>query len=70
MGWFLQYQSAPSSRFRAETVLTHRHRIGRGTLVANHNVDANEKGFRLAYSTDWFDYSGTHHTEPIDINCH
>jgi hypothetical protein len=27
-------------------------------------------GSDLAYSTDWFDYSGTHHTDPIDINCH
>jgi len=22
------------------------------------------------YSTDWVDYSGTHHTDELDINCH
>jgi hypothetical protein len=22
------------------------------------------------WSVDWYDYSGTHHTTPLDINCH
>jgi len=75
MGWFLQYQSAarlgkPSgagSSFGGTNPITTF--LGRGTLDANRAVDVNGNLVSI-WSTNWKDYDGVVHTDPIDINCH
>jgi len=75
-GWFLQYQSAPiiggglgcgnlPSSSGTDPISNY---LGRGTVCANQAVDANGKPIS-PWSVDWFDLNGTHHTDPLDINC-
>ena len=71
-GWFLQYQSAGALPLPGgggsdpiNSVLGRGQLVG---LVANHAVDANGNALS-PWSTNWFDYNGVHHTDPIDINC-
>jgi hypothetical protein len=65
MGWFLQYQSAAALALPASAGTNPiSNWLGRGPGPAQ-LVDG-----QSIWSTDWTDYSGTHHTDPIDINCH
>ncbi len=43
--------------------------LGRGPGGAQLKKDA-DGNYMSPWSVDWTDYSGTHHTDPIDINCH
>lgn len=43
--------------------------LGRGPGSAQLKKNA-DGSYMNPWSTDWTDYSGTHHTDPIDINCH
>jgi hypothetical protein len=65
MGWFLQYQSAAIIARPAETTTTPISQFtGRGPGSAQYIAG------QPLYSTDWTDYSGVHHTDELDINCH
>src|SRR5581483_7623746 len=65
MGWFLQYQSAPALALPASANPNPISRwLGRGPGPAQLKPGAS------VWSTDWVDYDGVHHTDPIDINCH
>ena len=70
MGWSLTYQSAglvglPSS---AGTTPISQF-LGYGPGPAQLKLDANGQPMN-PWSVDWTDYSGVHHTDPLDINCH
>jgi hypothetical protein len=65
VGWYAQYQSAPIIARPASAGANPISRwLGRGPgpaeRVANQGL----------WSTNWVDYSGTVHTDPIDLNCH
>ncbi len=65
MGWFLQYQSAAIIARPAQTSTTPISQFtgrgpGSGQYIAGQPL----------YSVDWTDYSGVHHTDELDINCH
>lgn len=65
VGAYLQYQSGALLSLPASTgSVPLSNFLGRGPgpaqLIAGQSP----------WSTDWTDYSGTHHTDPIDINCH
>ena len=71
VGTYLQYQSAPilarpasSSQFPISNYL------GRGPGGAQLKIDPATGKYMNPFSVDWTDYSGTHHTDPLDINCH
>ena len=40
---------------------------GVNSAQLNKNADGS---YMNPWSVDWTDYSGTHHTDPLDINCH
>ena len=69
-GWYLQYQSAALVGLPA-TVTTNpiSKWLGRGPGPAQQALDANGKPIS-PWSIDWTDYSGTHHTDPLNVNCH
>jgi len=65
VGWFLQYQSAAIIGRPAETTTTPISQFtGRGPGSAQYIPG------QPLYSVDWTDYSGVHHTDELDINCH
>jgi len=70
MGWYLSYQSAliPITGILARPTSTSTTPIsqflGRGPGSAQ-LIDG-----QSLWSTDWTDYDGVHHTDPLDINCH
>ncbi|MEO8099892.1 MAG: TonB-dependent receptor [Acidobacteriota bacterium] len=71
VGWFVQYQSAPAlGRPATNGALPISNFFGRGPGSAQLNKDPTTGELMNPYSVDWTDYSGTHHTDPIDINCH
>jgi hypothetical protein len=71
IGAYFQYQSGAllgrpvSSSFVAPIS----NYLGRGPGPAQLKVGADGQPMN-PWSVDWTDYSGTHHTDPIDINCH
>ena len=70
VGAYLQYQSAPIwSRPTSFSFLPISNYLGRGPGPAQLKIGADGKPMN-PWSVDWTDYSGTHHTDPIDINCH
>lgn len=65
IGWSLSYQSAPLVGLPTSNGTTPiSNFLGYGPGPAQLIPGANP------WSVDWTDYSGTHHTDPIDINCH
>jgi len=65
LGWYLQYQSAPVLARPASAGANPISKwLGRGPGPAEYNAGASR------WSTDWVDYDGVRHTDPIDINCH
>ncbi len=64
-GWFFQYQSAPTlARPANQGSQPLSQWLGRGPGPAQY-VDG-----QSLWSTNWVDYDGKQHTDPIDINCH
>ena len=43
--------------------------LGRGPGAAQLKKDASGQ-YMNPWSVDWTDYSGVHHTDPLDVNCH
>ncbi len=65
VGWYAQYQSAPIIALPASTGANPISKwLGRGPGPAQY-----VQGQSL-WSTNWTDYNGVVHTDPIDINCH
>ncbi|MEO5922786.1 MAG: TonB-dependent receptor [Bryobacteraceae bacterium] len=65
LGWFFQYQSAPIlARPANQGSQPISQWLGRGPGPAQY-----VEGQSL-WSTNWVDYDGKQHTDPIDINCH
>lgn len=70
VGAYLQYQSASIlARPTSTGTLPISNFLGRGPGPAQLKIGADGKPMN-PWSVDWTDYSGTHHTDPIDINCH
>ncbi|MEO8100323.1 MAG: TonB-dependent receptor [Acidobacteriota bacterium] len=70
IGWFVQYQSAPAlARPNSNGAIPISNFTGRGPGGAILKTDASGE-LMNPYSVNWTDYSGTVHTDPIDINCH
>jgi hypothetical protein len=70
LGTYLQYQSAPIlGRPNSSGSVPINQYLGRGPGPAQLKRDANGNPMN-PWSVDWTDYSGNHHTDPIDINCH
>ncbi len=70
LGAYMAYESAaalarPSSNGTTPLSLF----LGRGPGSAQLKKTA-DGGYMNPYSVDWVDYSGTKHTDPLDINCH
>ncbi len=64
-GWYLNYQSAslvglPTSSGTAPISNILGYGPGPAQLIPGMSP----------WSVDWYDYSGTHHTDPLNINCH
>jgi len=69
-GWYLLYQSAGLVGLPATVTANPISKwLGRGPGPAQQALDANGQPIS-PWSVDWTDYSGTHHTDPIDVNCH
>jgi hypothetical protein len=65
IGWYMQYQSAPVLGRPASAGLTPISKwLNRGPGPAEPVAGVSR------WSTNWTDYSGVVHTDPIDINCH
>jgi len=65
VGWYAQYQSAPIIALPASTGANPISKwLGRGPGPAQYVAG------QSLWSTNWTDYSGTVHTDPIDLNCH
>jgi hypothetical protein len=69
-GWSLSYQSAgPVGRPTSSGTVPINNFLGYGPGGAQ--LKKNSDGtFMNPWSVDWTDYSGVHHTDPIDVNCH
>jgi hypothetical protein len=70
LGWYLNYQSAgiigrPTSNLNPSMMQF----LGRGPGGAQLKKDA-DGNFMNPWATNWTDYDGKVHSEPIDINCH
>ncbi len=64
-GWYLNYQSAPLVGLPTSAGTSPiSNFLGYGPGPAQLNPGANP------WSVNWTDYSGNHHTDPLDINCH
>jgi hypothetical protein len=64
-GWYLNYQSAPLVGLPTSN----------GTAPISNFLGYGPGPAQLIpgmspWSVDWYDKSGTHHTDPLDINCH
>jgi hypothetical protein len=65
IGWYFQYQSAFTlGRPNSQGSQPISQWLGRGPGPAQWN------GTTSLYSTNWTDYDGKVHTDPIDVNCH
>ena len=66
IGWYSSYQSAPILARPTSTggPTSIDKFLGRGPGSAQYIAG------QPLYSTDWYDLSGTHHTDELDINCH
>ncbi|HLH44212.1 MAG TPA: carboxypeptidase-like regulatory domain-containing protein [Bryobacteraceae bacterium] len=68
--WYLNYQSAPLVGLPASAgTLPISNFLGRGPGPAQLMAGPDD-GFMNPWSVDWYDNSGKHHTDPLDINCH
>jgi len=71
IGWFIQYQSAGAlARPASTSALPISNFLGRGPGSAQLKIDPATGTYMNPYSTNWVDYDGVKHTDPIDINCH
>jgi len=69
MTWYLQYQSAALVGLPATVTANPISKwLGRGPGPAQQALDANGQPIS-PWSVDWTDYSGVHHTDPLDPNC-
>ncbi len=70
IGAYLNYQSAPliAAPSSNGTVPISQF-LGYGPGSAQLKTDG-KGNYMSPWSTDWTDYSGKHHTDPLDINCH
>jgi len=65
VGWYAQYQSAPIIARPASAGANPISKwLGRGPGPAEYVAG------QPLFSTNWVDYSGKVHTDPIDLNCH
>ena len=65
VGWYAQYQSAPIIARPPSAGLNGVQKwLGRGPGPAEYVAG------QPLFSTNWVDYSGKVHTDPIDLNCH
>jgi len=70
VGWLLQYQSAPVlARPASQGAVPLSNFLGRGPGSAQLKIGADGQPMN-PWSIDWTDYSGVHHTDPLDVNCH
>jgi len=70
VGWLLQYQSAPVlTRPTSQGAVPLSNFLGRGPGSAQLKNGPDGQPMN-PWSIDWTDYSGVHHTDPLDINCH
>jgi hypothetical protein len=70
LGTYLQYQSAPIlARPNSSGLVPINQYLGRGPGPAQLAIGPDGNPMN-PWSVDWTDYSGVHHTDPIDINCH
>jgi hypothetical protein len=70
IGAYLNYQSAPIlARPTSNGAVTTTQFLGRGPGSAQLKTNA-DGSYMNPFSVDWTDYSGKHHTDPLDINCH
>ncbi len=68
IGAYVNYQSAPLLT-RPTNTSTLTQFLGRGPAGAQLKKNA-DGSYMSPWSIDWFDKSGNHHTDPLDINCH
>ncbi len=70
IGAYTSYQSAPLVPLpTSNNNLPISNFLGRGPGSAQLKQNA-DGSFMNPWSVDWTDYSGKHHTDPLDINCH
>ena len=70
VGVYLNYQSAPLiNRPVSSGSVPINQFLGYGPGSAQLKTNA-DGSYMSPWSVDWTDYSGKHHTDPIDINCH
>ena len=70
VGAYLNYQSAPliaRPSSNGTVPISQFVGYGPGTAQLKKNADGS---YMSPWSTDWTDYGGKHHTDPIDVNCH
>jgi hypothetical protein len=70
VGVYLNYQSAPliaRPSSNGTVPISQFVGYGPGTAQLKKNADGS---YMSPWSTDWTDYSGKHHTDPINVNCH
>jgi hypothetical protein len=71
LGSYLQYQSAQIlGRPASTSAFPISNYLGRGPGSAQLKIDPATGQYMNPFSVDWTDYSGVHHTDPLDINCH
>jgi Carboxypeptidase regulatory-like domain len=68
IGTYLNYESAPMLT-RPTNTSTLTQFLGRGPAGAQLKKTA-DGSYMSPWSVDWTDNGGTHHTDPLDINCH
>ncbi len=70
IGAYLNYQSGSVvNRPTSNGTVSISQFLGRGPGSAQLKTNA-DGSYMNPWSVDWTDYSGKHHTDPIDINCH
>ncbi|MEO8096224.1 MAG: hypothetical protein ABI811_00875, partial [Acidobacteriota bacterium] len=70
VGWYLEYRSTtPVGRPGSTSTTPISNFLGRGPGGAQLKKNADGTDMN-PWSVDWTDYDGTHHTDPIDVNCH
>ena len=67
VGWYAQYQSAPIIALPASAGA---HPISQWLGAGRGPGPAQYVAGQSLWSTNWTDYNGVVHTDPIDINCH
>jgi hypothetical protein len=71
LGAYANYQSAPLvARPSSNGTVPISQFLGRGPGSAQLKIDPATGKQMNPWSVNWVDYSGTRHTDPLDINCH